>query len=63
MDIVYEDDNIEKKTDKDENINEEKMEKNKGIGITNYNETFMWKSFMDLLLLWTYTKVSCSIID
>lgn len=63
MDIVYEDDNIEKKTDKDENINEEKMENNKGIGITNYNETFMWKSFMDLLLLWTYTKVSCSIID
>ena len=41
MDIVYEDDNIEKKTDKDENINEEKMENNKGIGITNYNETFM----------------------
>ena len=63
MDIVYEDDNIEKKIDKDENINEEKMENNKGIGITNYNETFMWKSFMDLLLLWTYTRVSCSIID
>ena len=63
MDIVYENDNIEKKTDKDENINEENMENNKGIGITNYNETFMWKSFMDLLLLWTYTKVSCSIID